>query len=193
LIPAKADTRRQILDIAENLLLDLGYNGFSYKHISSALGIRNASIHYHFPQKSDLGVAIIQRARRRFWRWSHSEEMQKRNPLEKLDAFFILNKKFLHAGGQCCLGGVLETCFKTLPTDMQMETQAFISDMLGWLTELLRDGRERGAFAFPGDPQDQAIVIMSSLQGALQVVRATDPSLFEAAARQIRKTVKSEK
>jgi len=188
---AKADTKRQILEIAENLLLDLGYNGFSYKDISSALGIRNASIHYHFPQKSDLGVAIIQRTRRRFERWTLSEEMQERNPPEKLDAFFILYKKFLYADCQCCLGGVLETCFKTLPRDMQMETQAFIADMLGWLTELLRDGRNRSAFDFPGEPQDQAIVIMSSLQGALQMVRATDVSFFDAATGQIRKTVKS--
>ena len=33
---AKIDTKKQILDIAEDLLLDRGYNGFSYKDISAA-------------------------------------------------------------------------------------------------------------------------------------------------------------
>ncbi|XLM19461.1 TetR/AcrR family transcriptional regulator, partial [Chromobacterium piscinae] len=66
---SKTDTRKRILDLAEELLLTRGFNGFSYQHISSELGVRNAAIHYHFPKKNDLGVALIQRYRRRFQRF----------------------------------------------------------------------------------------------------------------------------
>ena len=63
------DTREEILNCAEELLQRRGYNAFSYQHIAVQLGIRNAAIHYHFPAKEDLGVALVQRYRQRFRDW----------------------------------------------------------------------------------------------------------------------------
>jgi len=55
------DTRTQILDIAEQLARQRGFSGFSYRDISQPLGIRNAAVHYHFPTKADLGIALLER------------------------------------------------------------------------------------------------------------------------------------
>jgi len=183
------DTKEQIINVGENLLLNLGYNGFSYRHISSALNIRNASIHYHFPQKADLGVAIIKRAGERFEKWTQSQKIQEATFSEKLDALFFLFRRFLTAGGQVCFAGSLQTDFKTLPVEMQMETRAFILNMLKWSTNLLKEGREQGEFKYPGDPENQALVILTSLQGALQTARVTDASCFDAITRQIKNLV----
>jgi len=54
-------TRTKIIDAGEKLLLKNGFNGFSYADIALALGIKKSSIHYHFPSKADLGLAVIQR------------------------------------------------------------------------------------------------------------------------------------
>jgi TetR/AcrR family transcriptional repressor of nem operon len=35
--------------------------------------VRNAAIHYHYPKKTDLGVALIQRYRRRFQRFVEAQ------------------------------------------------------------------------------------------------------------------------
>ena len=59
----RTDTRERILDEAERLMGARGYSGFSYQDISRPLGIRNAAIHYHFPAKADLGLAVIERYR----------------------------------------------------------------------------------------------------------------------------------
>jgi len=64
----KPDTRKLILDTAEELLLTRSFSAFSYSNIASALGVKNAAIHYHFPSKTDLGVALVARFRRRFQR-----------------------------------------------------------------------------------------------------------------------------
>jgi len=48
------------VDLAEALIQSRGYSAFSYQDISDRLGIRKASIHYHFPSKTDLGVAALQ-------------------------------------------------------------------------------------------------------------------------------------
>ena len=48
-------TPQRILDIAEHLVQTRGFNGFSYAHIAEAMHVTKASLHYHFPSKSDLG------------------------------------------------------------------------------------------------------------------------------------------
>ncbi len=183
----QADTKNEILDLAENLLRDRGFNGFSYANISSELKIKNAAIHYYFPSKADLGVAVIQRAKERFGKWTQDDRMVAKPPAEKLEAFFERYLKFLDAGQQVCLGGALQTDFKTLPIPMQAETQKIASDILVWIEGVLVEGREKHIFTFPGKAKDQAILILSSLQGALQMTRAVGPSTLHSAMAQIRR------
>ncbi len=183
------DTKTEILDLAESLLLDRGFNGFSYADISSVLGVKNAAIHYYFPTKSDLGIAVIQRAKDRFTDWTRGERMAGRSASEKLEAFFRLYLKFMEAGQQVCLGGALETDFKTLPTEMQVETRKFASAFLVWMEAVLEEGRKKRIFSFPGEAKDQAILILASLQGALQMTRAAGPSCLHLAMAQIRRLV----
>jgi TetR/AcrR family transcriptional regulator, transcriptional repressor for nem operon len=186
-MPAQKDTKVEIIDLAENLLRDRGFNGFSYANISSALRIKNAAIHYYFPSKADLGVAIIQRARERFAKWSQDQRMAAEAPAERLEAFFRRYLGFLEAGQQVCLGGALETDFKTLPSTMQVETRKFVADILVWMEGVLGEGQKKHIFAFPGKAKDQAILILSSLQGALQMTRAVGPSCLHLAMAQIRR------
>jgi len=181
------DTQVEILDLAEDLLLTRGFNGFSYANVSSALRIKNAAIHYYFPSKADLGVAIIRRARERFAKWTQDQRMTAKPPAERLEAFFRQYLSFLEAGQQVCLGGALETDFKTLPPQMQAQTQKFASDILAWMEGVLGEGQEKRVFTFPGKAKDQAIVILSSLQGALQMTRAVGPSCLHLAMAQIRR------
>jgi TetR/AcrR family transcriptional repressor of nem operon len=179
------DTKKQIIDTAENLLLDRGYHGFSYRDISRALNIKNASIHYHFPQKTDLGVAIIQRATKRFEKWARLMESQEISYSEQLTNYCLIFKKFVDHGQQICLGGALETDFKTLPQEMQKETRLFITTLHRWLENLLSQGKKKGEFKFTGLPPDHASLISCSLQGAIQNVRVTTPSYFDSAMKEI--------
>ena len=55
----QGNTREQILHHATHLLMSRGYNGFSYRDISTELGVKNAAIHYHFPAKADLALALV--------------------------------------------------------------------------------------------------------------------------------------
>ena len=54
------NTKRVILDLAESLLQEKGFNGFSYAHIATELGVKNAAIHYHFPTKEALMEALAE-------------------------------------------------------------------------------------------------------------------------------------
>ena len=189
MIDTKPDTKKLILDIAEDLLLDRGYNGFSYKDIATSLNIKNASIHYHFPAKTDLGVAIIQRATKRFERWAGYIDGKDLPYSKKLDEFFLLFKRFVKQNQQICLGGALETDFKTLPEEMQEEIRLFISGTLSWLENFLAQGRKKGDFNFPGTAKDQALLMIACVQGVIQIVRVTTPSSFDETVKQIKRYV----
>ncbi len=56
----------QILDAAERMARTGGYNAFSFREIAKEVGIKAASVHYHFPGKQDLGAAIAKRYTDRF-------------------------------------------------------------------------------------------------------------------------------
>lgn len=184
----KTDTKKQILDIAEDLLLDRGYNGFSYKDISGALNIKNASIHYHFPKKTDLGIAIVQRAIHRFQKWSTHIDGKDLPCSKKLDEFCRIFKHFVEQK-QVCLGGALQTDFKTLPSEMQKEARLFLYTVSQWLENFLAAGQKKGEFNFPGTSKDQAMMTIASLQGAIQMVRVTSPASFDATVKQIKRYV----
>ena len=178
------NTQRAILDLAESFLQDKGFNGFSYAHIAKELGVKNAAIHYHFPSKEALACAVIQRYRDRFQLWINNARIKDLAPQEKLDWFFSIYTNTRADNGKVCLAGSLETEFNSLPASLREQTEALTRELLAWLQATLNEGKEAGVFHFGGDPASKAALILSSLQGALQMARALGTSKFHAVVQQ---------
>ncbi|RPI94954.1 MAG: TetR/AcrR family transcriptional regulator [Chloroflexi bacterium] len=178
------NTKRAIMDLAEAFLQDKGFNGFSYAHIASELGVKNAAIHYHFPSKEELVCAVIQRYRDRFQLWINNSRVKNLSYQEKLDWFFNIYVDTRVDHGKVCLAGSLETEFNSLPTSLREQTEALTHELLAWLQATLHEGREAGVFHFGGDPANKAALILSSLQGALQMARALGTDKFHAVVQQ---------
>ena len=183
----KPDTRKLILDTGEELLLTRSFSAFSYSNIAGALGVKNAAIHYHFPSKTDLGVAIIQRYRRRFKRWTEQQEMLSADPWQKMEWYFDLTVRYYDQNQRICPTGVLSAEFLVLPEEMQVETRLFVEDLLAWCTRILEEGQQKGYFTFAGVAREKAVNIMAALQGGLQLTRVlASAELLDNIARQIR-------
>jgi TetR/AcrR family transcriptional regulator, transcriptional repressor for nem operon len=181
------NSKRTILNLAESLLQDKGFNGFSYADISTTLGVKNAAIHYHFPSKEDLGVAVIQRYRERFSLWINNARVKDLIPTEKLNWFFGIYSNFRADNGKVCLVGSLEAEFNSIPEGLQKEVQALHKEMLTWLEATLAEGKQTGAFQFNGEPAHKSALIFSSLQGALQMARALGTKKFKDVIEQHKK------
>ncbi|MFM8322046.1 MAG: TetR/AcrR family transcriptional regulator [Chloroflexota bacterium] len=54
-----SDLRRQVLEAAEALLLERGYRGLSMREIAEAVGVTKAALYYHFKDKEELLLAIL--------------------------------------------------------------------------------------------------------------------------------------
>ena len=181
-----ANSKRTILNMAEDLLLVKGFNGFSYAHIASELGVKNAAIHYHFPTKEELGRAVIKRYRDRFQLWINNPRVKDLSPEKKMDWFFGIYTDGRVDEGKVCLVGSMEVEFNTIPEGLQAEVEALHRELLAWLQATLEEGRQTGIFHFNGEPANKAALILSSLQGGLQMARALGTQKFSAVVEQLK-------
>ncbi|HVM72417.1 MAG TPA: TetR/AcrR family transcriptional regulator [Anaerolineales bacterium] len=58
--PPDSNTRTQILSIAKRLFIQQGYHGLAMRQISEALGVTKAALYYHFKDKEELFMAILE-------------------------------------------------------------------------------------------------------------------------------------
>lgn len=178
------DTGEEILNAAEDLLQRRGYNAFSYHHIAVQLGVRNAAIHYHFPTKEDLGVALVQRYHERFRQWVKQADCTD-CAWQRLQAYFQTYLDFLQADCKCCPGGVLGTEFHAIPEAMREQARQLAREIHEWLVRTLECGREQKVLTFAGRAEDKAIEIGAALQGGLQIARLAGPERFHQVLAQL--------
>lgn len=170
----RSETRDQILDLAETLIQTRGYSAFSYQDIADALGIRKASIHYHFPSKSDLGVAVVNRYIDRFdTALTQVAGDETQSSMAMLELYTQPYLEFARAPDRVCLCGALAGEMLALPPELRARVEHFFKTHQAWLTRLLKRGTSRGEFDLPAPPAKVARSIFAALQGALLVKRAT--------------------
>ena len=180
------DTRTRILDLAEGLLLERGFNAFSYQHLAKALGVKPAAIHYHYPSKDDLGTALVARQLRRLRKWRDLPRVAELPPSEQLESLFAVYDTHLGQDRRVCLFGALAADFRTLPAPMQAELRTFNRELTEWLAQVLAVGRATGALHFVGSPAAKAVQVLTTLAGALQVARVHDEIPFQVIMGQLR-------
>ena len=180
------DTRTRILDLAEALLLERGFNAFSYQHLARELGVKPAAIHYHFPSKEDLGTALVARQLRRLRKWRGLPRVTNLGPVQQLDALLAVYDNHLGHDRRVCLFGALAADFRTLPTPMQAELRTFNRELTEWLAEVLAVGRATGTLRFVGSPAAKSAQVLTTLAGALQVARVHDETPFQVIVGQLR-------
>ncbi len=175
---APANTREQIIDTAYQLMLQRGLNGFSYRDISEPLGIKNAAVHYHFPNKMDLVKALVEE-NCRVLRTSTAEFMAYGGAARpQLEGLFSYTRKQCQCGRPICMPGALAIDYDELPDDIKQLNDRFIADSSRWLTRVLELGREQKEFSFKGDPRIKALTILATIQGARQMARAAEDENF---------------
>jgi TetR/AcrR family transcriptional repressor of nem operon len=172
-------TAEQILDAAEKRVRVGGYDAMSFRDLADDVAVKSASVHYHFPAKSDLGVALVERYRARFF-----EELAARTgsaaPRQKLVAFVSLYRDALDKGGAICLCGMLGAESGGLPEVVARTVRGFFEANIAWVRAALEEG------ALSDAANDDATLFVATLQGALILSASLDDlGVYDAAARRI--------
>jgi TetR/AcrR family transcriptional repressor of nem operon len=170
----RSDTAEQILDLAEMLIQTRGYSAFSYQDIADSLGIRKASIHYHFASKADLGIAVVDRYVARFGEALVAIAAdQSQSSMAMLDFYVEPYAGFAKTPDRICLCGALSGEILALPAELRSRVDGFFRTHQEWLAGILKRGAARGEFTLAAPPAKVARFIFSALQGALLVKRTT--------------------
>jgi TetR/AcrR family transcriptional regulator, transcriptional repressor for nem operon len=175
-------TAERILDVAERLVQERGFNAFSYAHVAGEVGITTASLHYHFPGKAQLGEALITRYAQRFGEALEYLQDNEPDAPRKLAGYAELYEQTLR-DHRMCLCGMLAADYETLAPRVRLAVLSFFDDNERWLTEVLDQGRDEGTLEFDGPARETARMLIGGLEGALLVARPYgDPERFGATA-----------
>ena len=181
-----SDTRDRIIDKAFQLMLQRGLNGFSYRDISEPLGIKNAAIHYHFPNKMDLIKALIDE-NQQVLRKRTAEFMAYGGPARpQLEGLFAYTLSQFKCGRPICMVGALAVDYGDLPDAIKQANDQFMKDSHAWLTRVLEVGRAQKEFIYEGEPRIKAMSILATIQGARQLARLHGMNILELLFDQIR-------
>lgn len=164
------DTRSQLLAHAEALVRTHGYAGFSYNDLSLAVGIRKASIHYHFPSKTDLALALLENYGERYDHAMEAIRSRTDDGLERVSAYAELYLKGIE-NNQGCLCAAFSAELITLPEEIRAGVTAFFQRHVDWLEQVLREGRRNGTINKKVVPAHSARMVMATLEGALLMER----------------------
>lgn len=176
------DTRTALLDSAEAAARQRGFDAFSYADLSKEVGIRKASIHYHFPVKADLALSLIERYAGRVLDRLAEIEIEPTDAATKLCAYHQIYRDALADGTRLCLCVAMSAGRDSLSDQVLSELNAFHTKSIAWLTRLyesaLEDGSIFGVFA----PRREAAATLALMEGAQLVARAAkDVSRFDEA------------
>ncbi|MEQ6118050.1 TetR/AcrR family transcriptional regulator [Reichenbachiella sp. MALMAid0571] len=180
------DTRTDIVNLAEKLIRTRGYNGFSYKDISAPLNIKNAAVHYYFPTKCDLGLAVVNRNRNAFE--IETRKWSKESPDVQLSRFMKIYEDS-RAAKMVCFMGAFGSSYDSLPSELQGALTIAGAEIRLWLKQLLTKGLEENVFAFTENIECKADSIISALLASLILGKVTGQDILANVRNVINNTI----
>jgi TetR/AcrR family transcriptional repressor of nem operon len=168
------DVKEAILDSAEKRMRQGGFHACSFREIAEDVGIKSASVHYHFKTKADLTASLVQRYEAKVL-GAIGDPEDGRELTTKLEAMRTAFRSGLTRGDGMCLGGMLATETRSLPSPVGIATRHYFAACNDWLAR---------AFGCAGmaKPHRKALQLTALLQGAmLQAIALGDLAAFDAA------------
>ncbi|SMF83481.1 TetR/AcrR family transcriptional regulator [Pseudobacteriovorax antillogorgiicola] len=168
--------RDQILEIAESRVRIGGYDYFSFREIAKEIGIKSASVHYHFSTKADLGAAIAEKYRIDFLKKLGSPKAlmdSHENPIKHYQQAF---RNSLAQEKKMCLCGLLGAEIASLPPQVVDETKKFFEENMLWLTEAFQVAEDMSEVI----AKKRALREIALLEGGMILARVFDEvSIFD--------------
>jgi TetR/AcrR family transcriptional regulator, transcriptional repressor for nem operon len=171
----------EILDAAEIRIRRGGFEAVSYRDLAADVGIKAASVHYHFPQKALLGAAVVDRYSDKLAAALGPVDLTQATAAEHLQRLCDCYAAAVHNDGMICLGCMLGAESKDLPEAVSTAARRFFTRLLSWIEAALGDRPDAAGLAV------QAI---GTLQGTMILaVTLKRPELMTNATHQLKKII----
>ncbi|MDM9649415.1 TetR/AcrR family transcriptional regulator [Rhizobium sp. S163] len=173
-------TSDKILSTAQSLILSGGYNGFSFANIAELVGIRKASIFYHFSTKADLVRTLVSRYRKDAQEGVVALELKVPEPRQLLNVYVDHWAECIEDTSRpFCVCALLASELPSLPPEVATEVTSFFQFVSKWLTSVMERGAQDGTLSLTSAPDAEAEAFMACVHGAMLSARAyQQPAVF---------------
>ncbi|MEL6495798.1 MAG: TetR/AcrR family transcriptional regulator [Cyanobacteria bacterium J06623_7] len=169
-------TAQKILVVAQQKVQTKGFNGFSYRDLAAEIGIKTSSIHYHFPTKDALALALVESYRAVFEVELTKIETAGGSGRSQLAKYIQLFEHNLATGNKFCLCGMLASEIDSLSDEVKQAIQKFFLANEEWLSRLITRGQKDSSLQGNGSPDLLAAQILATLEGAMLIARSAEPN-----------------
>jgi TetR/AcrR family transcriptional repressor of nem operon len=170
-------SRDRILETATRIAQAHGYGGLNLRALAEDVGIKAASLYYHFPSKAELAAAVA----KRYWQ-DAAEGLElisstTPDPAERLRRFPGTFRVALANDNRICLCSFMTAEFDDLPENVKREVETFTDVNVAWLSKTLVAAGIVGT----RDAKKRANAIFAAVAGAQLMARGrSDIKLFDA-------------
>lgn len=164
-------TAERVVNVAESLIQQHGYNGFSYDDVARLVGIKKPSIHHHFSKKEELVIVIAQRYTHRFREELLRIDGQHAKAPDRLTAYSALFERTFAKDRHLCVCGMLGAESDSLPDAVAREVERFFKVNLDWLTLVVTDGQRDTLVTSNAPAEALAEAFLCALEGSMVVGR----------------------
>jgi len=182
----KTDMREAVMIAARATVQSHGYNALSFRELAKEVGIKSASVHYHFPTKGDLGAALARRYTEEGAAFLAELLATSEDATWCMDRYTEIFRSALANDNRMCLCGIMSAELDDLPTEVRTEVDKFAAMNVGWLSKVLSRAKPS---ASDQNLQEHAMAIFAAIEGAQLVARGCrDIGIFDRAIRTYRTT-----
>ncbi len=180
----------EILEAAEIRIRRGGFEAVSYRDLAADVGIKAASVHYHFPQKALLGAAVVDHYSNKLAAALGLVDLTQATVEDHLQRLCNVYAAAVQNDGMICLGCMLGAESRDLPDAVSQAARRFFRRLLAWVESALGDPCGNGNAA-RADAATLAVHMISTLQGTMILAVALKrPELMDAVAEQLKRLVK---
>ena len=179
------DTREIIMSAARAVVQAEGYNALSFRELAKEVGVKSASIHYHFPTKGDLGAALARRYTEDLETYLAELSASSSEPSVLLRRYTAIFRQPLVNENRMCMYGIMAAEHDALPDAVRAELDRFIDANIRWVAGVL--GLHPNS---EGDDANRrhARAIFAAIEGAQLIARGRrDVSIFDETIESYRK------
>jgi TetR/AcrR family transcriptional repressor of nem operon len=160
---ARTDTREAILQSARTSVETHGYTALSFRDLAADVGVKSASVHYHFPTKPDLAEALVNRRCTEQEAFFEDLFARTQNYEELIRGYIAMFRSGFDCGNRMCVAGVMSAEIGGLPDPVRAAIRRFKDVNVAWIAKMLRIRHPRMA---DETLQQRAFAIYASLEGA---------------------------
>ncbi len=174
---ATTDTKQTIMTAARAVVQAHGYNALSFRELAKEVGVKSASIHYHFPTKGDLGAALARRYTDEAATYFDELLAKSSDPETCIRNYTKVFRAALLNDNRMCLCGIMAAERDDLPAEVRAQVDRFTEVNVRWLAKVLSLQKPE---ADEAALQHQALAIFAAIEGAQLVARGRgDITVFD--------------